>query len=69
MTTSGHTDIRLVPITAEHHAALMSSDGLQILKAVRALIHAYEKAPPLTQSQAVAYSTDLAWWHEELSDL
>lgn len=69
MTTPGYTDIRLVPMTAEVHAALMSEDALTIVKAVRFIVHSYEKSPPLTAAQAVAYNTDVEWWREELADL
>lgn len=64
-----YTDIRLVPMTAEHHAALMSADPIQILLAVRFIIGSYEKAPPLTHAQAITYNADSEWWASEISDL
>lgn len=69
MTSVGHTDIRLVPVTAELHAALMSEDAARILAAVRYLVTAYEAAPPLTLSQAAAYTIDVEWWRAEIADL
>lgn len=65
----GYTDIRLVPITAEHHAALLSEDASRILSAVRGLVAGYDKAPPLTHAQAVAYASDVEWWRDQISDL
>lgn len=69
MTTPDYTDIRLIPITAEHHAALTSADALQLVLTVRYVISAYEKAPPLTYTQAQAYATDTEWWRNEIADL
>lgn len=69
MSETTYTDIRLVPITAEHHAALISEDPMRILIAVRSLVYSYEKAPPLTTTQALAYSADVEWWKQEISDL
>ncbi len=63
------TDIRLIPVTAEHHAALTSTDALQLAFAVRYVISAYEKAPPLTFTQAQAYASDTEWWRNEIADL
>lgn len=69
MTTNTHTDIRLVAISSEIHAALTSTDGDQIAKAVLFLIHAYEAAPPMTAPQAIAYSQSIEWWRDETADL
>ena len=69
MTDPGYTDIRLVPMTNEVHAALMSENPEHILHAVRFLITAYEKAPPLTHHQAITYTADVEWWRDEISDL
>lgn len=66
---AAYTDIRLVPMSAEHHAALHSDDAKVILAAVRYLIGAYDKSPPLTHSQALAYALDLEWWQNEIGDL
>lgn len=63
------TDIRLIPVTAEHHAALTSADAYQLTLAVRYVISAYEKAPPLTFTQARAYASDTEWWRNEIADL
>ena len=67
--TDGYTDIRLVPVTAEHHAALNSTDPEQIARAVVYIIRGYEASPPLTIQQAAAYTTDVLWWRDEISDL
>lgn len=70
MTSEGpYTDIRLIPITAEHYAALISEDPALIVAAVMYVRQSYEKAPPLTFNQAIAYSTDVEWWRDEISDL
>lgn len=63
------TDIRLIPVTAEHHAALTSTDPVQLVLAVQYVISAYEKAPPLTFTQAQAYASDTEWWRNEIADL
>lgn len=63
------TDIRLIPVTAEHHAALTSADAVQLTFAVGYIISAYEKAPPLTFTQAQAYASDTEWWRNEIADL
>jgi hypothetical protein len=64
-----YTDIRLIPMTAEHQQALMSEDPMEILKAVRFVIQAYDRSPPLTFAQAIAFATDVEWWREEIADL
>jgi hypothetical protein len=69
MTTDHYTDVRLVPITAEHQQALTSEDPLEILKAVRFVVQAYDKSPPLTLHQAIAYVHDVEWWRNEIADL
>lgn len=69
MTTNGYTDIRLVPMTAEHHAALLSTDPIRIAKAVVYITRSYDASPPLTIEQATTYTSDLAWWRDELADL
>lgn len=67
--TNGYTDIRLVPMTAEHLDALNSTDPQRIATTVVYLIRSYEASPPLTHQQAMVYTTDLRWWQDEISDL
>jgi hypothetical protein len=64
-----YTDIRLIPMTAQHHAALTSEDAVEILRAVRFVIQAYDKSPPLTFQQAITYVHDVEWWRDQISDL
>ena len=69
MSHADFTDIRLIPVTAEHYAALTSADAYHLTLAVRYVISAYEKAPPLTYTQAQAYASDTEWWRNEIADL
>lgn len=69
MNTPRYTDVRLVPLTAEHHAALTGGDGKAFAQAVMFVIGAYEKAPPMSLAQAFAYSHDVEWWRNEIADL
>ena len=56
-------------MTAEHHAALSSTNPEQIAHAVIYMLRSYEASPPLTYEQAEAYTTDVIWWRDEISDL
>lgn len=69
MTTPEYTDVRLIPMTAEHHAALTSTDGDQLARSILYIVQAYEKAPPMSIAQAFAYSHDVEWWRNEIADL
>lgn len=69
MSQHNYTDIRLIPITAEHISMLTSEDANQIVKAVRFVLQAYDRSPPLTIDQAMVYTHDVEWWRREISDL
>ena len=67
--TPAFTDIRLIPLAAQHHAALMSTDPVAIAQAVTFIVKSYEHAPPMTDAQAVIWTETSAWWQQEIADL
>jgi hypothetical protein len=75
MTTTHHDpddemfDIRLVPINRHFRDKLASPKIEEVLEARSFILNSYERMPPLTDAQALAFTASLHWWEDLTRDL
>lgn len=62
-------DLRLIPLNRTYRDKLASAKIEEVLEARRYILTAYERMPPLTDVQALAFTASVQWWEDLTSDL
>jgi hypothetical protein len=68
-TDSDLYDLRLIPLNRIYRDKLASPKIEEVLEARRFILTSYERMPPITDAQALAFTASVQWWEHLTSDL